>query len=156
MATAFTLANMDTSKFDIKNSDPTKKPGRGMLHVRSRVINFDTLATATGTALAHSDTYQVFDLAPGDIIIAAGVNILTAATAAATLDLGFTGGTVDYFVDGLAANDTTLPSQTDGYFNGPAYISAADTLDLKEAGGAQTLAGCVAQVWALIARIDGS
>lgn len=153
MATAFTISQIHgTSGMQWADHDPTKKPGRGTLQLRKVVLDFDAIASATGVALAHSDTYQAMHVSAGETIIAAGVNILTAATAAATIDVGFTGGDVDMLVDGVAANDATLPTATRGILV-PVYIPSADTIDVLESSGAQTLAGCVAEVWILVAKI---
>ncbi|MHA2064411.1 MAG: hypothetical protein ACXABY_08530 [Candidatus Thorarchaeota archaeon] len=162
-AKTYTVHELDTGisgnvtnvavKKTYKEFDPTKKPGRGILVLRTQIINFDLLATSTGVALSASDTFQALNVYAGEIVIAAGINNITATTAAASYNLGFTGGVTDFFLDGSAANDITLPAATDGYFDGPFYCVTADTIDVLEAGGAQTCAGGVIEVWALIARL---
>lgn len=150
MANTITTAHLGQKP--IKNIDPLRKPGRGILEIRIRTVNFDSYA-----ALAHTDTYQMIEIKPGETIICAGVNVLTAATAGATIDVGL--NTSDNFLDGIAANDITLPAVTDGFSGGSEFItqvaatSSSDTIDAKEKSGAQTLAGCKAQIWALIARL---
>jgi len=149
MATAFTRANLAASKQNVVNHDPTKKPGRGVLHMRKCRVDFDAIATTTGTALAANDTFQVFDVAPGDVIIAAGGNVITATTGACVIDLGFTGGDVDMLMDGLVANDTSLPACTRGILH-PVYIATSDTVDaltLTASG-----AGGVVEFWMLVYR----
>lgn len=118
--------------------------------IRSITVNFDKIASVSGTALAVNDTFPCLNVRAGETILLAGVNVLTATTAAATGDLGFTGGVVDYFVDGIALNDTTFPSITTS-FDGAMYIPSADTIDLISLS--QSPAGGKIKVWALIARI---
>jgi hypothetical protein len=134
-----------------KEIDPTKKPGRGILHFKVFHIEWDKIFTRFGTTSTANDVFQCIPVAAGETIVAAGVAIYDATTGAATGDLGFTGGTLDYFIDGLALNDIADPASTDGYFDGPRYCATADTIDLKTltAGGA----GGKGYVWALIARI---
>jgi hypothetical protein len=150
---AFTISDLqDTLKVPMEVFDPTQKPGRGVIHVLKRTIDFDALATATGTALTNADTYQIFDLQANTIVLAAGINVLVAATNAADCDLGFTGGLTTRFVEGQIMNAIGV-SGTYTVTNGcyPIYIAAVDTLDLVTA--TQTLAGCTAEVWAVIIRL---
>jgi len=151
MATAFTIANVLSSGVRVLNHDPTKKPGRGTLFFRSVRLDFDAIATSTGTAVAVNDTYQLFDVAVGDIILMAGINVITACTAAMTADIGFTGSIVDHFMDGFACNAVTMAPTVTTCLDSPVYISTADTLDLIAL--AQSPAGGVIEVWALIGRI---
>lgn len=152
MAVNYTIAQVPGGTKTLKNLDYTKKPGKGILVLRVRNMNFDALATSSGVALAHTDTYKCIPVNPGETVIAAGINNLVVATAASTMDLDFAAG--DHFLDGQAANDVSLPTVTDGYTGGPMHITSRDTIDVKEASGAQTLAGATVQVWALIARMS--
>jgi len=153
MATAFTKAQVNASKAGReKNYDPTKKPGRGQLIVRQVRMDFDAIATTSGTALGVSDTYQAIDISEGETIISAWVNIITAATAASDIDLGFTGGDVDALIDGLDANVATKGTKAARGALLPLYMAENDTVDVLESTGAQTLAGCVADVGLLIFR----
>ena len=153
MATAFTKAQVNDSKAGReKNYDPTKKPGRGQLIVRQVRMDFDAIATTSGQALAHSDTYQCIDVSAGELIISAWVTIITAATAASDIDLGFVGGDVDGLVDGVEANDVAMTVKAARGVLLPLYMTEVDTVDITEISGAQTLAGCVADVGLLIFR----
>ena len=153
MATAFTKAQVNDSKAGReKNYDPTKKPGRGQLIVRTVRMDFDAIATTSGVALAHSDTYQAMDVSKGETILNAWVTILTAATAAADIDLGFTAGDVDGLVDGVEANDVAMTVKAARGVLLPLYMTENDTIDVLEISAAQTLAGCVAEVGVLIFR----
>ena len=147
MATAWTRAQVVAAGGYQKESKMSKD-----VVIRSQIMNFDSIASLASGSLAHSDTFQCLDVKAGETILMAGINVLTAASGAAVADLGFTGGTVDHFIDGLVMNDTSLPSNTT-CLDAPMYIASADTIDLLESGASASLAGCKAIVWALIARI---
>lgn len=145
MATAWTKAQVVAGNSLEKEIKISKD-----LVIRSQVIDFDRVASIASGSLAVNDTFQCLDVKAGETILQAGINVLTATTAAATGDLGFTGGVVDYFVDGIALNDTTFPSITTS-LDGSMYIASADTIDLISLS--QSPAGGKVKVWALIARI---
>jgi hypothetical protein len=148
MATTFTSAILTAAKVIPKNFDPTKKPGRSQLIVRQAHMNFDDIATNTGTALAANDVFQCFNVSAGETVISAGVNILKVATGACDIDLGMTD--VDGFVDGVEANDVTETVKAARGVLLPCYIYSNDTVDIitLTASGA----GCIADIWALILR----
>jgi hypothetical protein len=147
---AFTISQLDTASMRHKDLDPTQKPGRGTLFIRAITIDFDKLATSSGVALTNADTYQIMNLAVGEMVIGAGARVLTAATDAADLDMGFTGASTKNFLEGLVVNDTDIgPTITAGMLSS-AYCQTADTLDLVTA--TQSLAAAVIEFWALIAR----
>jgi len=127
MAT-FTISDMIDANIPQLALDPTEKPGRGMLHVLKRIVDFDKFATANGISLANSDTYQIFNLEIGTTVIAAGCNVLDTATAAASMDLGFLTDDDDWFVKAQIAN-VAGPArvQTVTEATPPVYIAAADT-----------------------------
>lgn len=152
MATAFTVAQMDNLAKENNISCIKSQGSRDVMFIRSRVVNFDSLATLTGVALAHSDTYPVLSANAGELIINAGVDILTAATAASDIDFGFTGGDVDGLVDGVEANSASFTVKAARGALLPLYMHADDTCDALEISGAQTLAACVARFWLLIAK----
>jgi hypothetical protein len=152
MATAFTVAQMDKLAKETTHSTIKSQGSRDMLYIRSRVVDFDSLATLTGQALAHSDTYPVLSIKAGELIINAGVDILTVATAASDIDFGFTGGDVDGLVDGVEANDVDFTVKNARGALLPLYMGSADTADALEISGAQTLAACVARFWLMIAK----
>ena len=151
MATTFTETQMGLSGSKIKNTPATKGTGSvSPLYLRSRVIDFDRLATATGVALATGDVYPIFAVKVGDIIINSGISVLTAATGASDLDWGFTGGDTTALKEAFIANDNgEVPTQT-GIQLSTIRVITADTLDIVAT--AQTLAGAVLQFWMLLAR----
>ena len=152
---AFTRANMATYGQKIKKYKWRADNGRAQIVIERTYINFDKLATAVGTALAVSDTYQIFDIEPNETVLVMGFHIATAATGAADIDIGLTGGDVDGFVDGIEANDTspTVVAAPFGLISGTKF-SSADTIDILEASGGASLAGCKAYFWVIKLRID--
>jgi hypothetical protein len=133
-----------------KDSDPTKKPGRGTLFLRTVHIDFDAFATNHGITLGNADVYQVFHLSPGEIVIQAGIAVHTAATAAADINLGL-GALADGIIDGMIMDDAHIMPTVTAINDWHPYVAAADTLDLTTA--TQTCAAAVVTVWALIGRI---
>lgn len=150
MATNFTNAQVVTACGQPQNHK-IDAMGRNTMSVYTQLLDFDAIATSTGTAVAVDDTYQALNLAVGDIVLACGVKRITATTAAGTTaDVGFTGVTADYFVDGLDMKTLTAPTCVN-CMDGQVNLSAADTIDLKILGDSSAGGKCV--VWALIIRI---
>ena len=150
-AYAYTIADIKSAGSRILNHDPTKKPGRGTLFFRSIRLDFDAIASKMNKTLTANDTFQLFDLAVGDIVLLVGMNVITATTGAADCDIGYTGSTVDYHLNGYITNATTMAPTTGLPTGGPTYITTADTLDLITK--TSTGAGGIVEVWALIGRI---
>jgi hypothetical protein len=108
-------------------------------------------AAAGATALAAADTLQVISLPAYSVVLAAGLNIVSAETTntTATFDLGFTGGTpaaANVYADNAASNVVAMDS--DNLAN-PTVITAADTIDLLINTAAPTDA--VVKAWAIVA-----
>ena len=152
MATTFTVAQMAYMPTSMDVPTVRGMGGKKVVFLRSKIVDFDNLATLTSQALAHSDIYPVLQVKAGELILNAGVDILTAATAAATLDMGFTTDGPAGLVSAKAANDTSFTAKTAVGVLLPLYITANDNVDLLEKSGAQTFAALVARVWLLIAK----
>jgi len=152
MATVFTVAQMDKLAKENNISCIKAQGSRDALFIRSRVVNFDSLATLTGVSLAASDSGPVLTANAGELIVNAGVDIQKVATAASDIDFGFTGADVDGLVDGVEANDLTFTVKAARGVLLPLYMPSADTCDFLEASGAQSLAGCIARFWILVAK----
>ena len=152
MATAFSQAQMNASKLKVLEHGIVAKAGGSKdLFIRSMFVNFDRIATLTGQALAAGDSFPLLPVYAKELIINASVDIITAATGAADIDLGFTGGDVDGLADGIEADDTEFTVKAARGVLLPLYIVSNDTCDILESGGA-SLAGCEVRVWALIGR----
>lgn len=154
MATAFTNAQVVAGSGQPQHHKIDTN-GRNIMTIKSQIVNFDGIATASGVALALSDTYQALNIEAGETVITAGVQILKVATGAADIDLGFTGGNEDEFVDGINADSVSSASNSGSLLDTVhnIYFAAADTIDILEASAGASLAGCVVKVWALVVRI---
>lgn len=105
-------------------------------------------SAADATALAANDTLQVLHIPANTMVLSAGARVTSAETTntTCTFDVGFTGGDVDAYVDGLASN--ALGSAANATAS-VAYHSSADTLDVLILTAAPT--DCVLEVWAVLA-----
>jgi hypothetical protein len=118
------------------------------------ILDFAKIAAARlaagATALTTSDTLQVIQLPANTMVLAAGLEVVTAGTGNCDLDLGFTGGTVDLFV-------TDLPLDTVGIevapLAAPHIVAAADTIDMLFVAAAPGSAGVV-RAFAIIADLN--
>jgi hypothetical protein len=107
-------------------------------------LDFAKIAAARvavgATALTTSDTLEVIRLPANTMVLAAGLEVVTAGTGNCDLDFGFTGGTADLFV-------TDLPLDTVGIevaaLAAPYIVGAADTIDVLFVAAAPGTAGVV-------------
>jgi hypothetical protein len=111
-------------------------------------------SAASATALAAADTLQVIQVPAGSLMIAGGLNIVSAETTntTATFDLGCTGGTpiaANAFANDVASNATSVNSVG---LAAPVLFSSADTVDLLLNTAAPTDA--VVEVWALFYNVN--
>ena len=141
-----------------------------------------TQAKTTGGTTGHPSTRRrpyyventidnsLFDPAAGDIIqclnvpaetlvMAAGLEVLTASSSSVTFDLGITGCTAghhdpDAFVDAYDATGTGHAPMDATDAAAMLIVKTADTIDILTAG-AQDTAGKV-RVWAILCDISGS
>jgi len=111
--------------------------------------------TAAGaTALVAADTLQVVVLPAYSVVLAAGLNVVTAETVntTATFDFGYTGGTpaaANVYCDNLASNAVAMDS--DDLAN-PTVIKTADTIDILLNTAVPTNA--VLKAWAIVANCN--
>lgn len=106
-------------------------------------------SAASATALAAADTLQVIQVPAGMLMLAGGLNVVTAETTntTATFDLGCTGGSpiaANAFCNDIASNSVAVNSTG---LAAPVLFSSADTIDLLINTAAPTDA--VVKVWAL-------
>lgn len=151
------MANITTLKVT-----GTTHPTRASMfvpYVVDNYINFADITTAKGSAVAAADTVEAITVPAGTAILAAGLQCMVVDNATAlTLDLGFTGGDVDEFVDGFdhaaaAAGDysaslDTVPAIT-------VVGATADTIDLLIATLTDAPTAGQVRVWALLVDISG-
>jgi len=109
-------------------------------------------AAAGATALAAADTLQIIALPAYSVVLAAGLNVVSAETTntTATFDFGYTGGTpaaANVYCDDFASNAVAMDS--DNLAN-PTVIKAADTIDLLL--NTAVPADAVVKPWAIVAN----
>ena len=109
-------------------------------------------AAAGATALAAADTLQIIALPAYSVVLAAGLNVVSAETTntTATFDFGYTGGTpaaANVYCDDFASNAVAMDS--DNLAN-PTVIKAADTIDLLL--NTAVPANAVVKAWAIVAN----
>lgn len=136
---------------------PTSDTYSHKAYLVEKEINIATAVTSKGSALAASDILEVLSVPAKTLILAAGIEVvsaMTGTTADLTLDLGITGVDVDAFVDGMAwaaatavGTSSTIPAATIG---GKYLTTVADTIDLLLATQTGTLTGGKLRVWAVL------
>lgn len=127
----------------------------------STEVDFADLLVEKGSALAAADVFDVISIPAKCLVIAAGINPVTAANSTTlTVDLG-DGTDVDRYVDGFDAKGTTdgvpiMPTTGAAYaqYAGPKYYPAADTIDIVLATLTGTLTTGKIRVWAVVADIS--
>lgn len=82
-------------------------------------------SAAGAAALAATDTLVIGVLPKGTFVLNGSAVLLHAEGAAANIDVGIGGGTVDFWVDGFDLNGTV--GKVGGYADAAAYLCTADT-----------------------------
>ena len=108
---------------------------------------------------ANGDIIQAINVPAETLVLAAGLEVLTASSSSVTMDLGITGSTAghndpDCWVDGYDATGTGHAPMDATDAAAMLIVKTADTIDIL-IGGAQDTAGKV-RVWALMCDISGS
>ena len=110
-----------------------------------------------GADYAAGDTETMLNVPKGTVILSAGVEVVTSASGTtATVDLGFTGGVVDKYVDGLdiiGASDGDFGSSPAAEAAQIMVATAADTIDLLFVTEAALTAGKL-RVWAVCMDVN--
>ena len=107
---------------------------------------------------AAADIVQMIDVPIESLVMAAGLEVLTASSSSVTMDLGITGTTAghsdfDAFVDAYDATGTGHAPMDATDSSAMLMCKAAETIDIVTAG-AQDTAGKV-RVWAVLCDISG-
>ena len=108
---------------------------------------------------AAADIIQCLNVPAETLVMAAGLEVLTASSTSVTFDLGITGSTAghhdpDAFVDAYDATGTGHAPMDATDAAAMLIVKTADTIDILTAG-AQDTAGKV-RVWAILCDISGS
>jgi hypothetical protein len=110
-----------------------------------------------GADYAALDTETMLNVPKGTVILSAGIEVITSASGTtATVDLGFTGGVVDKYVDGLdiiGASDGDFGSSPAAEAAQIMVATAADTIDLLFVTEAALTAGKL-RVWAVCMDVN--
>ena len=109
----------------------------------------DVSAINGDSGAAQNDVLRVLDIPAETLIMEAGIEVITALSSSATMDLGITGGDVDRYVDG----DTNATGYATLTATARVVVASADTLDILT-GGADSSAGKV-RVWAVLCDVSG-
>lgn len=150
------MANITTLK--VTGTTHPSRATTNVPYVVSNYINFADITTAKGSAVAAADTVEAITVPAGTAILAAGLECMIVDNATAlTLDLGFTGGDVDEFVDGFdhAAAAAGAYSASLDTVPGITVLGTADTIDLLIATLTDAPTVGQVRVWALLVDISG-
>ena len=109
----------------------------------------DVAAINGDSGAAQNDVLRALDIPAETLIMEAGIEVITALSSSATMDLGITGGDVDRYVDG----DTNATGFSTLTATARVIVSSADTLDILTAG-ADSSAGKV-RVFAVLCDVSG-
>lgn len=153
------MANITTLRVD-GTTAPTMFDGT-KVYVVENIIDFADALTAKGSALAAADTIEALTVPAGTFVYMAGLQTVAVDDATTlTLDLGFTGGDVDLWVDGYdqaAAAANAYSAWTATTPIAAQFIGGtADTIDLLLATLTGTLTVGKVRVWAVMCDVSGS
>ena len=126
----------------------TGHPANGRTpYLVENTIDVSAINSSSGTA--NGDVVNALDIPAETLIMEAGIEVITALSSSATMDLGITGGDVDRYVDG----DTNATGYATLTATARVVVATADTLDILTAG-ADSSAGKV-RVWAVLCDVSG-
>ena len=97
----------------------------------------------------NADIIEALNVPAETLVIAAGLEVLTASSSSVTMDLGITGGDVDIYADG----DTNATGYSTLTATARHVAATADTLDVLVLSAAST-AGKI-RVWAVLCDVAG-
>ena len=147
--------------YDVTGPGGVNRPGRFNPGVRipylvENTIDGSQINSAAGTA--QNDVLQCIDVPAETLIMAAGVEVLTACSSSVVIDIGVTGSSAgfsdpDAFVDAYDATGAAYAPRDVADAAPMLTCKVADTIDALMAGAAST-AGKI-RVWAVLCDISG-
>jgi len=147
--------------YDVTGPGGVNRPGRYNPGVRTpylveNTIDVSQINSAAGTA--QNDVLQCIDVPAETLVMAAGVEVLTACSSSVVIDIGITGSTAgfsdpDAFVDAYDATGASYAARDVADAAPMLTCKVADTIDALMAGAAST-AGKI-RVWAVLCDISG-
>ena len=144
--------------YDVTGPGSGTRPGRYNPGVRTPYMVENTIDVSkinSDSGSAQNDVLQCIDVPAETLVMAAGVEVLTACSSSVVIDIGITGSSAgfsdpDAFVDGYDATGATYAPSLGSV---PIITKTADTLDALLQGAAST-AGKI-RVWAILCDISG-
>ena len=109
----------------------------------------DSSAINSNSGTADGDIVQALDIPAETLIMEAGVEVITALSSSATIDLGVTGADPDRYVDG----DTNATGFSTLTATARQIVASADTLDALIAGAASSVGKI--RVFAVLCDVSG-
>ena len=147
--------------YDVTGPGGVNRPGRYNPGVRTpylveNTIDVSQINSAAGSA--QNDVLQCIDVPAETLIMAAGVEVLTACSSSVVIDIGVTGSTAgfsdpDAYVDAYDATGAAYAPRDVADAAPMLTCKVADTIDALMAGAAST-AGKI-RVWAVLCDISG-
>ena len=147
--------------YDVTGPGGVNRPGRFNPGVRTpylveNTIDVSQINSAAGSA--QNDVLQCLDVPAETLVMAAGVEVLTACSSSVVIDIGTTGSSAgfldpDAFVDAYDATGASYAPRDVADAAPMVICKTADTIDALMAGAAST-AGKI-RVWAVLCDIAG-
>ena len=147
--------------YDVTGPGSGTRPGRYNPGVRTPYMVENTIDVSqinSGSGSAQNDVLQCIDVPAETLIMAAGVEVLTACSSSVVIDIGVTGSSAgfsdpDAFVDAYDATGAAYAPRDVADAAPMLTCKVADTIDALMAGAAST-AGKI-RVWAVLCDISG-
>ena len=126
----------------------TGHPSNGRTpYLVENTIDISAINSSSGTA--DGDIVQALDIPAETLIMEAGVEVITALSGSATIDLGVTGADPDRYVDG----DTNATGFSTLTATARQIVASADTLDALIASAASSVGKI--RVFAVLCDVSG-
>ena len=147
--------------YDVTGPGGVNRPGRYNPGVRTPYLvenTIDVSAINGDSGTAQNDVLQCIDVPAETLVMAAGVEVLTACSSSVVIDIGTTGSSAgfldpDAFVDAYDATSASYAPRDVADAAPMIICKTADTIDALMAGAAST-AGKI-RVWAVLCDIAG-
>ena len=147
--------------YDVTGPGGVNRPGRFNPGVRIPYLVENTIDVSqinSGSGSAQNDVLQCIDVPAETLIMAAGVEVLTACSSSVVIDIGVTGSSAgfsdpDAFVAAYDATGAAYAPRDVADAAPMLTCKVADTIDALMAGAAST-AGKI-RVWAVLCDISG-
>ena len=147
--------------YDVTGPGGVNRPGRYNPGVRTPYLVENTIDVAqinSAAGSAQNDVLQCIDVPAETLIMAAGVEVLTACSSSVVIDIGVTGSTAgfsdpDAYVDAYDATGAAYAPRDVADAAPMLTCKVAETIDALMAGAAST-AGKI-RVWAVLCDIAG-